>query len=482
VNPVISDCLTDTSTQGAGTPGSTRPVQVAQWWALTTVPVAYLALLHWVSNGPIAWSNMALAIVWTIAVLLGARYTRPEPVDRTRDLWPWPAVLTMFAGVLSAAVYARSGATWAAWLLIGVLNIVLLGLHSAFVKQGGLARRIASILFAMALAGLIPVCMLGIESGFADEEFFAALQVLALGVLWSLMWATRHLQSRCEPAPLARSGLRCQRRWLIAGVLVLAAAVTGLAVRAYRHSFYPPAAPTFQGVAAAAPFVCDDESTALGSFDGAEVFKGLLAEVEANPQKGLPEYGMLAVGTGDPRWAQEFRGSLLAEAAAGRFTEPAHSMKSAQYLAALRAYYFTRVQAQYPDLFSGQELALLRDWFADINRRAMTVEWVDWLYALAFSKQPEGPYENQEIGAGLIAASAGGRFVSATPMMLSYTRPSGSTMLIFRCSTVLVPSRKMSEKRLSGCCCRRCPTGGCPGTITRPDRPMSARRIWGPNF
>jgi hypothetical protein len=421
VNLLTSDCVTDLSSQGANTSGGTGdPTRFVRWWALAIVPVAYLGLLHWISNGPIAWSNLVLAIAWTIAVLLGARYTRPEPVGRTRDLWPWPAVLAAFAGVVAAAVYARSGATWAAWLLLGVLYIGLLGLHSAIMKQGGLARRVASTLFAMALAGLIPVCILGIESSFADEEFFAALQVLALGVLWSLMWATRHFQSRYESASLARGGVRCQRRWLIAGVLVLAAAVTGLAVRAYRHSFYPPASPTFQGVTAATPFICDDESPALEPFDGAEVFKGLLAEVEANPQKGLPEYGMLAVGTGDQRWAQQFRESLLAEAAAGRFTEPAHSMKSAQYLAALRAYYLIRVGAQFPDLFSGEELALLHDWFAAINRRAMTVEWVDWLYALAFSKQPEGPYENQEIGAGLLALLESGNL--AAPDLSSANR------------------------------------------------------------
>ena len=41
--------------------------------------------------------------------------------------------------------------------------------------------------------------------------------------------------------------------------------------------------------------------------------------------------------------------------------------------------------------------------FAAINRRALTPEWVDWAYALAFSKWPDGPYENQENGAGLLA-------------------------------------------------------------------------------
>ena len=55
------------------------------------------------------------------------------------------------------------------------------------------------------------------------------------------------------------------------------------------------------------------------------------------------------------------------------------------------------------DLFTSDEEAILRDWFTAINRRALTVEWVDLMYALAFDKRPEGPYENQENGAGLLA-------------------------------------------------------------------------------
>jgi hypothetical protein len=112
---------------------------------------------------------------------------------------------------------------------------------------------------------------------------------------------------------------------------------------------------------------------------------------------------MLALGTGESRWAQSFRENLLNEATEGRFTGPAHSVKSAQYEAALRAYYFPRVHTAFPDLFSEDDLVLLCEWFAAINRRALTVEWVDWMYALAFAKWPEGPYENQENGAGLLA-------------------------------------------------------------------------------
>ncbi|MGD9148128.1 MAG: hypothetical protein PVI80_21365, partial [Anaerolineae bacterium] len=54
----------------------------------------------------------------------------------------------------------------------------------------------------------------------------------------------------------------------------------------------------------------------------------------------------------------------------------------------------------------------LKSWFAAINRRALTVELVDWMYGLAYSKWPEGPYENQENGAGLLALLEAGNLAA----------------------------------------------------------------------
>ena len=78
-------------------------------------------------------------------------------------------------------------------------------------------------------------------------------------------------------------------------------------------------------------------------------------------------------------------------------------MKSIQYEAALRAYYVPLVRQAFPGLFSDADLDVLKGWFGAINRRAFTVEWVDWLYAAAFAGRPLGPYENQENGAGLLS-------------------------------------------------------------------------------
>ena len=67
-----------------------------------------------------------------------------------------------------------------------------------------------------------------------------------------------------------------------------------------------------------------------------------------------------------------------------------------------------RVRQALPRLFTEAELRTLTDWFGAINRRALTVEWVNWMYAVALARWPHGPYENQENGAGLLSVLISG--------------------------------------------------------------------------
>ncbi len=249
----------------------------------------------------------------------------------------------------------------------------------------------------------------------ADEEFFVALQALGMSFCWILLLAGRVLLDRSEAMPVRQDepytspkGFRLPRRWLIMGGSILSLLGAFGTVRAYQGSFYPASAPAYPGITQETPFLCGVDDTtqvpaASQAFDGGDVFRRLLARVAANPYKGSPEYGILALGTGEMDWTVAFRECLLQEAMARHFVGPAHSVKWIQYEAALRAYYFARVDARFPDLFSEEERGRVRAWFADINRRALTVEWVDWMYGLAFAKWPGGPYENQENGAGLLA-------------------------------------------------------------------------------
>jgi hypothetical protein len=378
---------------------SHRPLR---WIAISAVPVIWLEGVRLVAGAPVAWSELAVRWAFVAGLLVVSRWTQPHAISETAFVWPWPGVLALAIGGGAALLYIVRGTTWAAWIALSALYLLLLGLEGGLSSRGNTFWRWGARGLLVLLGGAIPVSIVQVESRFAEEEFFVALQALVMVIFWVLLLVARRLLVGREPRP-NQPGLRLDRRWTGLSLFLLTLIGLGATVRAYQHSFYPPVAPAYEGISPQNPFLCGEALSDPEPSDGTEVFRRILARVEANPHSGPPEYGMLALGTGEYRWAQAFRKSILEEATAGRFTESAGSVKWTQYAAALRAYYLPRVRATFPDLFSAGDWTQMQSWFAAINRRALTVESVDWMYALAFSKWPEGPYENQENGAGLLA-------------------------------------------------------------------------------
>lgn len=381
-----------------GTPGKKGFV----WFIASVALVAFLEGLFWAVKSPFLWKELVWRWIFVATLLAAARWVQPYSDGRAYCIWPWPAVLIFGIGLAAMLIYVGRESSWAAWIVLTALYLLLSELSTALTNGRGVIWR-WGVHGALALAGgVIPVAIVQIESHFADEEFFVALQALALSIFWLLLLGAQRLLTRSKPTP-AQRGIRLNNYWIALALLLFALVGSGVTVWAYQHSFYPPDAPGYEGISAETPFICGKVQPDSQIFDGDRVFYRLLARVKANPHKGPPEYGMLALGSGEHHWAETFRESFLNEANEGRYTGPAHSVKSVQYEAALRIYYYARVRTAFPELFTPEEEREVRNWFAAINRRALTVEWVDWMYALAFTKWPEGPYENQENGAGLLA-------------------------------------------------------------------------------
>ncbi|NOZ05914.1 MAG: hypothetical protein GXP41_06125 [Chloroflexi bacterium] len=262
-----------------------------------------------------------------------------------------------------------------------------------------------ALVTGLATAGsLLPTLLEQERTRFSAEEFFVLERAVILWLICLLLLAIFRFARR--HTNVGRALASRYVAWRTASATLLFLLASGGIVHgaiAYQHSFYPPTAPAFDAISATHPFLCGKLSQKDASPPETDIFPRIIRAVAANPQKGVPEYGMLALATHENQWAQQFRQALLAEAAKKRFTAPSNSVKSTQYEAALRVYYSMRVRDAFPNLFSEDDVANLRAWYADVNRRALTTEWVDWMYGLAFSKWPEGPYENQENGAGLLA-------------------------------------------------------------------------------
>lgn len=371
--------------------------------------LAVLLALVWegirLLNGA-AWSWEAVG--WRILVAGAALNLSAWAVSQRRRCFAVLGLSFLFC-VAASWWDLRQVNTGAAWCTATGLYTLVLIFESAFAERthersGLLARLeyVAGLLSLGLVGGVTPVVLAQVESRFAEEEFFVGVQAAFLCLFALLLLLVQVVARRLDPSRATGS---CELRpvWGMVGMALIGVAFGWWTVRAYQASFYTPTAPAYDGVSAGAPFLCAPLAPAPGTPDGQQVFQRIQALVEGNPRKSVPEYGMLALMTGEQRWADAFREGILAEAEVGRFTEPANSVKYGQRLAARRAYYLTRIQKQFPQLFSNEELKALKSWFAAVNRRAMTVEWVDLLYGLAFSVWPEGPYENQENGAGLLA-------------------------------------------------------------------------------
>jgi hypothetical protein len=334
--------------------------------------------------------------------MIAAYFGQPHVIDARRWIWPRQGIVIAGISGVTGLIYILTDATGAAWIALGGLYTLLFWLDKVLIDGRGTPQRWGIHGMLAITAGVIPTVLDQVESHFAEEEFFVALQALALAIFWILLLFTYHILRKTEPAISSPSFSFDPRRLPIPLSLLVVIAL-GLTVRAYQDSFFPYDAPTFKGISDEKPFICGEVIPDSKTFESSQVFKHLLMQVEANPLKGPPEFGMLALGSGDERWVNAFHKSILDEARQARFTGPANSVKSVQHEAALRVYYYSQMKKSFPDLFSMDEEYELEDWFEAINRRALTVEWIDWIYALAFSKTPEGPYENQENGSGLLA-------------------------------------------------------------------------------
>ena len=348
------------------------------------------------------WAFIALIVLVAFA-------GKPRHVAGSLWVWFWPAGVNVVLGVGATIIGLSYRGTFAAWICLGAWFVLLLQLSVSCSAIASRLKRWALYLLLALYAGALPAIVGQLAGRFSDEEFFVAVQVGVVSLFWLLLQLPFRWPARRQEGASSQAGSLVINLRSVVVCLILAGGAMGIvALHGYQHSFYAQSAPQYDQITPDTPFLCGKTAPMATTESGAAIFNRLLAAVADNPRKGPPEYGMLALGTGEERWAQSFRESLLQEAAAQQFTQAANSVKYSQYEAAQRAYYVPRVRQAFPQLFSEAEVRTLTDWFGAINRRALTVEWVDWMYAAALARWPRGPYENQESGAGLLSVLISG--------------------------------------------------------------------------
>ncbi|RPH86868.1 MAG: hypothetical protein EHM75_06920 [Desulfobacteraceae bacterium] len=369
----------------------------------TLIPWGYLEGVRLLAGGGFFWErSLACWMLIGGAMILGwAQPSRFDGKGKGAASWVRPGLSVLIGA--AAWIAGRTESLYWAGLTLVLFYGLLAGWEKGLFPRRAAWRKWGTRLVLSLLGGMLPVLFNQVEIRFSEEEFFAVLQVLVLSGFTLLLILSAGTVKSSEPgfpSPRGAAGPRWGER---IGVPLLLVVLLFLALRAYQQSFYSRQAPSFPGISSAQPFICGSVPPNPQSFQGPEVFQQMVDRVAANPRKEIPEYGLLGLATERPEWLQAFRERLLSEAQQAYFAHSAQSVKFIQYEAALRVYYYHLMKQRFPRLFSSPEDLEIRRWLAAVNRRALTVEWVDWLYALAFSRRPEGPYENQENGAGLLA-------------------------------------------------------------------------------
>ncbi|MHB0877281.1 MAG: hypothetical protein ACYC5O_14690, partial [Anaerolineae bacterium] len=266
-----------------------RVALLARGFALSLALVAFVEAVRLVSAAP--FSATGLAGRWLLAAaLLAAGYLlRPSPAGGRRSLWSWPLLALLAAGAVGATLYGLGMWAWAAWPALAGLYLALLAVAATWEQRGFVGRWLAPLLAAF--AGALPVAAAQLESHFAEEEFFVALQAVALALYWLLLLLATRLMGR--PAG-ARSGIVVSGLAPLAALLTVGLAAVLLVGRGYQRSFYPAEAPGFSGISEAEPFLCGQVEPDESAPDGAVVFDALLRQMEQNPHPGAADFGMLA--------------------------------------------------------------------------------------------------------------------------------------------------------------------------------------------
>lgn len=352
-------------------------------------------MLFWLFNQPFSLTQVTglVLVSWTALVL-------PEVLPVQRERWAL-FLIPLVGSAFFASIDGLTGLgsylafTCFAALCLVMVEILLCNLPGQLawtvVASGG-------VFFSGAMLGTLQI----IEQ-FSEEEFFVAVQFLLLGGWWWLLYAVWHVvfhprkRLQAFSSPVLRAGL---------AVFLMACIVLGGAgiVNRYQASFLPQNPAAYPGISVENPFVCGEVDREVEStYDARRVYQGLVERAESNPNKNASLLGMLALAAPEAGWEEDFHQELLKEVRQGAYTGPAGSVKYGQYEVSQRVYYFYELNQRDPGLFSQAEKKEILDWLAAVNQRALTVEWVDWMYSTAFGEWPKGPYLNQEIGAGLLS-------------------------------------------------------------------------------
>jgi len=129
----------------------------------------------------------------------------------------------------------------------------------------------------------------------------------------------------------------------------------------------------------------------------------LIDFLKSKPEQSIDILFQLFYLTNDEQYSINFKETLLQDIKNNKFLGISNSVKAWQYKVMHYAYYYDLMLEKNPMLFSPSEEEIILNWFKELNDQTYEITWVSFAYGFINKKLPEGPYENQEIGMGVLS-------------------------------------------------------------------------------
>jgi len=350
--------------------------------------------------------NFLYSVLFIAAVFFTSWLHRSEPVPNQNE--NGNQFLLFISSIMFLGICIVFDEKFFGWLFLYTFYTLLITISEGLSNQPSWFRCIGRIVLTIA-SGVVPVLLNQILIRFSEEEFYTALFVLIFSIFWFLLWFCYHIFIRKLPLAFRLKVFYSFSVSPKSSILLVAASIIAVLTYsslAYQKSFYPKyVEETFDEVSEENPFICE----LLINQGQSEFITGQMVQeryaknIADKSDLKTVDYGFLAAYYQTEGFLSSFKEHLLIDAKSGLYTTPPGSVKWEQWEASQTLYYYLKIKDIKPDLFDSQETKLINNWIATINVRAQKVDWVDWMYGLAFSHKPVGAYLNQDIGAGLYA-------------------------------------------------------------------------------
>jgi hypothetical protein len=221
---------------------------------LSLIPVVFLQALDMLAGNPSSWINFLIRWVFIGGVLILCWLIQWGYAKRLKI---FSFVIILFS-ILIVGLTVFIDDTAVSWIAVTYIFAVLIWLDAILAAGHVWPKMLFIHIFIASWAGFLPIGLIQIKTGFAEEEFYVLLYTLVMIISWTIIAWVNYLLKRIVEYPSSQPPKTFNFSAILVALLLSSSAGLAVLINAYQNSFYPENAPTFAGITQQSTFICGD--------------------------------------------------------------------------------------------------------------------------------------------------------------------------------------------------------------------------------